>query len=215
MRTYSATPSEVEHKWYLIDADGAVLGRLAALVSQRLRGKHKPTFTPHIDCGDHIVVINAAKVALTAKKLEKQEEEIEQLLEAQRKVREVRGEYETKRDTLIDLLEIYDRKMTSHSRRGAKWCRIIGEVIPGLCKTRFQKVSFQMAGLLHDIGKIGLEKELVAMSIESLSKKDLQDRQRHAILGQRILRKLDAFQDIRVVIRHHHEQYDGNGLPEG
>ena len=71
MRTYSATPSEVEHKWYLIDADGAVLGRLAALVSQRLRGKHKPTFTPHIDCGDHIVVINAAKVALTGKKLEK------------------------------------------------------------------------------------------------------------------------------------------------
>ena len=150
-----------------------------------------------------------------AKKLEKQEEEIEQLLEDQRKVREVRGEYEKQRDTLIDLLEVYDRKMTSHSRRVAKWCRIIGEVIPGLCKTRFQKVSFQMAGLLHDIGKIGLEKELVAMSIESLSKKDLQDRQRHAILGQRILRKLDAFQDIRVVIRHHHEQYDGNGLPEG
>ena len=68
MATYSATPSEVEQKWYLIDADGAVLGRLAALVSARLRGKHKPMFTPNIDCGDHIVVINAEKVCLTGNK---------------------------------------------------------------------------------------------------------------------------------------------------
>ena len=68
MRTYSATPSEVEQKWYLIDAEGAVLGRLAALVATRLRGKHKPMFTPHIDCGDHIVVINAEKVTLTGNK---------------------------------------------------------------------------------------------------------------------------------------------------
>ena len=70
MSTYSATPSEVEHKWYLIDAKGAVLGRLAALVATRLRGKHKPMFTPHIDCGDHIVVINAEKVYLTGNKLQ-------------------------------------------------------------------------------------------------------------------------------------------------
>lgn len=70
MRTYSATPSEVDHKWYLIDAEGAVLGRLAALVSARLRGKHKPQYTPHIDCGDHIVVINAEKVTLTGNKRE-------------------------------------------------------------------------------------------------------------------------------------------------
>ena len=70
MSTYSATPSEVEHKWYVIDAKGAVLGRLAALVATRLRGKHKPMFTPHIDCGDHIVVVNAEKVALTGNKLE-------------------------------------------------------------------------------------------------------------------------------------------------
>ena len=70
MRTYSASPSEVEHKWYLIDADGAVLGRLATLVAVRLRGKHKPSYTPHIDCGDHVVVINADKVALTGNKLE-------------------------------------------------------------------------------------------------------------------------------------------------
>ena len=68
MRTYSATPSEVEQKWYLIDAEGAVLGRLAALVATRLRGKHKPMYTPHIDCGDHIVVINAEKVTLTGNK---------------------------------------------------------------------------------------------------------------------------------------------------
>ena len=70
MRTYSATPSEVDHKWYLIDAEGAVLGRLAALVSARLRGKHQPQYTPHVDCGDHIVVINAEKVALTGDKRE-------------------------------------------------------------------------------------------------------------------------------------------------
>jgi len=70
MRTYSATPSEVEQKWYLIDAEGAVLGRLAALVATRLRGKHKPTFTPHIDCGDHIIVINAEKITLTGNKRE-------------------------------------------------------------------------------------------------------------------------------------------------
>ena len=70
MRTYSATPPEVDHKWYLIDAEGAVLGRLAALVSARLRGKHKPQYTPHIDCGDHIVVINAEKVTLTGNKRE-------------------------------------------------------------------------------------------------------------------------------------------------
>ena len=70
MSTYSATPSEVEHKWYLIDAKGAVLGRLAALGATRLRGKHKPMFTPHIDCGDHIVVINAEKVCLTGNKLD-------------------------------------------------------------------------------------------------------------------------------------------------
>ena len=70
MCTYSATPSEVDHKWYLIDAEGAVLGRLAALVSARLRGKHKPQYTPHVDCGDHIVVINAEKVTLTGNKRE-------------------------------------------------------------------------------------------------------------------------------------------------
>ena len=68
MKTYSAKPSEVEKCWYLIDADGVVLGRLASQIAMRLRGKHKPIFTPHIDCGDNIIVINAEKVALTGNK---------------------------------------------------------------------------------------------------------------------------------------------------
>ena len=68
MKTYSAKPSEVEKKWYLIDAEGVVLGRLASQIAVRLRGKHKPIFTPHIDCGDNIIVINAEKVALTGNK---------------------------------------------------------------------------------------------------------------------------------------------------
>jgi large subunit ribosomal protein L13 len=68
MKTYSAKPSEVEHKWWLIDAEGLVLGRLAASVASILRGKHKPMFTPHIDCGDHVVVVNADKVRLTGNK---------------------------------------------------------------------------------------------------------------------------------------------------
>jgi large subunit ribosomal protein L13 len=68
MKTYSATPKEVERGWCLIDADGLVLGRLAALVATRLRGKHKAMYTPHIDCGDHVVVVNAERVALTGNK---------------------------------------------------------------------------------------------------------------------------------------------------
>ncbi|MGE0754343.1 MAG: 50S ribosomal protein L13 [Alphaproteobacteria bacterium] len=68
MQTYSAKPSEVEKNWVLIDADGVVLGRLASRVANILRGKHKPTFTPHIDTGDHVVIINAEKVRLTGKK---------------------------------------------------------------------------------------------------------------------------------------------------
>jgi large subunit ribosomal protein L13 len=68
MKTYSAKPSEVERGWFLIDADGLVLGRMAVHIANRLRGKHKPLFTPHIDCGDNIVVINAEKVVLTGNK---------------------------------------------------------------------------------------------------------------------------------------------------
>ena len=68
MKTYSAKPSEVEKKWLLIDAEGVTLGRLASLIAMRLRGKHKPMYTTHIDCGDNIVVINAEKVRLTGRK---------------------------------------------------------------------------------------------------------------------------------------------------
>lgn len=68
MKTYTARPSEIERSWFLVDAEGLVLGRLAALLANRLRGKHKAMFTPHMDCGDHIVVINAEKVVLTGKK---------------------------------------------------------------------------------------------------------------------------------------------------
>ncbi|MCP5080237.1 MAG: 50S ribosomal protein L13 [Alphaproteobacteria bacterium] len=68
MKTYSAKPAEVEKKWLLIDADGLVVGRLAALVATRLRGKHKPSYTPHIDCGDNIIVVNAEKAVFTGNK---------------------------------------------------------------------------------------------------------------------------------------------------
>ena len=68
MKTYSAKPADVERKWYVIDAEDMVLGRLASVIAMRLRGKHKPMFTPHIDCGDNIIVINAEKVRLTGNK---------------------------------------------------------------------------------------------------------------------------------------------------
>jgi len=68
MKTYSARPSDIDKKWTVIDAEGLVLGRLAAIIAQRLRGKHKPTFTPHMDDGDHVVVVNAEKVRLTGNK---------------------------------------------------------------------------------------------------------------------------------------------------
>jgi large subunit ribosomal protein L13 len=69
MKTFSATPSDIEKKWVLIDAEGVVLGRLASQVAKILRGKHKPSFTPHMDCGDNVIIINAEKVKLTGKKL--------------------------------------------------------------------------------------------------------------------------------------------------
>ena len=66
--TRSIKPAEVEKKWHLIDAEGLVVGRLAVIVANHLRGKHKPSFTPHVDCGDHVVVVNVDKVAFTGKK---------------------------------------------------------------------------------------------------------------------------------------------------
>ena len=68
--TISIKPADVKKDWLLIDAEGLILGRLAAIIATRLRGKHKPVFTPHVDCGDNIIVINAEKVKLTGKKLE-------------------------------------------------------------------------------------------------------------------------------------------------
>ncbi|MBB3981316.1 large subunit ribosomal protein L13 [Sphingobium fontiphilum] len=67
--TKSATPATVEKKWLLIDAEGLVVGRLASTVANILRGKHKPSFTPHVDCGDNVIIINAGKVKFTGKKL--------------------------------------------------------------------------------------------------------------------------------------------------
>ena len=70
MKTYTLKQSELEHQWHLVDAEGIALGRLASRVAQLIRGKHKPTFTPHMDCGDFVVVVNAEKVRLTGRKLE-------------------------------------------------------------------------------------------------------------------------------------------------
>ncbi|MEO0678625.1 MAG: 50S ribosomal protein L13 [Pseudomonadota bacterium] len=68
MKTYTATPADIDKKWILIDAEGVVLGRLASIIASRLRGKHKATFTPNMDMGDNVIVINAEKVQLTGKK---------------------------------------------------------------------------------------------------------------------------------------------------
>ncbi|HEY7897293.1 MAG: 50S ribosomal protein L13 [Gemmatimonadaceae bacterium] len=70
MKTFSATPTDIHHDWYIVDAEGMVLGRLATEVARVIRGKHKPTFTPHMDGGDHVIVINASKVKVTGRKAE-------------------------------------------------------------------------------------------------------------------------------------------------
>ena len=70
MKSYSAKPAEVEKKWVMIDGNGLIVGRLASIIALRLRGKHKPTFTPHVDCGDNVIVVNAEKVVLTGRKLQ-------------------------------------------------------------------------------------------------------------------------------------------------
>jgi large subunit ribosomal protein L13 len=71
MTSYVAKPAEVQKKWVMIDAKGLVVGRLASIVALRLRGKHLPTFTPHVDCGDNVIIINAEKVVFTGRKREK------------------------------------------------------------------------------------------------------------------------------------------------
>ncbi|RYE06320.1 MAG: 50S ribosomal protein L13 [Rickettsiaceae bacterium] len=76
MKTYSAKPSEIKKKWWVIDAKDVILGRLASEVAKILRGKNKPTFTPHMDCGDHVIIINAEKVHLTGNKLDRKDGKI-------------------------------------------------------------------------------------------------------------------------------------------
>jgi large subunit ribosomal protein L13 len=70
MKTFSLKSAEIDKKWILIDATGLVVGRLASIVAMRLKGKHKPTYTPHLDCGDHVIVVNAEKVVFTGRKLQ-------------------------------------------------------------------------------------------------------------------------------------------------
>ena len=70
MQTYMANPDKIERKWYVVDADGCTLGRLASGVASVLRGKNKPQFTPHVDTGDYVIVVNADKIKVTGKKLE-------------------------------------------------------------------------------------------------------------------------------------------------
>lgn len=70
MKTFSAKPADIQRRWYLLDAEGKVLGRMASRVAAILRGKHKPIYTPHVDTGDHVIVINAAKIRLTGNKLQ-------------------------------------------------------------------------------------------------------------------------------------------------
>jgi len=70
MKTYTATPRDIKHDWYVVDASGMVLGRLAAEVAKIIRGKHKPMYTPHMDTGDNVIVINASKVKVTGRKAE-------------------------------------------------------------------------------------------------------------------------------------------------
>ena len=73
MKTHTTKASEITREWWLVDADGVVLGRLASEVARRLRGKHKPTFSPHLDVGDHVVVVNASKVVMTGNKIDQKE----------------------------------------------------------------------------------------------------------------------------------------------
>ncbi|NOZ28005.1 MAG: 50S ribosomal protein L13 [Chloroflexi bacterium] len=70
MKTYSAKPNEIEREWYVVDATGKTLGRLASEIAKILRGKHKPIYTPHVDCGDFVIVVNADKIRVTGRKLD-------------------------------------------------------------------------------------------------------------------------------------------------
>ena len=73
MKTFTATPSTITHKWFIVDAEGQVLGRLASEIAKIIRGKHKPSFTPHMDTGDFVIVVNASKVVVTGRKAEQKQ----------------------------------------------------------------------------------------------------------------------------------------------
>ena len=73
MKTYTATPADIDHQWFVVDAEGIVLGRLATEVAKIIRGKHKPMFTPHMDTGDNVIIINASKVRVTGRKAEQKQ----------------------------------------------------------------------------------------------------------------------------------------------
>ena len=78
--TFMANASNIERKWYVVDAEGQTVGRLAAEIAKVLRGKHKPTYTPHVDTGDYVIVVNADKVVFTGKKLKKKTKELGKLI---------------------------------------------------------------------------------------------------------------------------------------
>ena len=113
--TYMAKPTEVERKWYVVDAAGKPLGRVASQVAAILRGKHKPTFTPNVDCGDHVIIINAKDIVLTGKKLDQKE--------LRRHSRYPGGLYSTKYRDVMDqkpemAVEVAVKGMLPHNRLG-------------------------------------------------------------------------------------------------
>ena len=107
MKSFIAKPEEVERKWYVVDAEGQTLGRLASKVAAILRGKNKPTFTPHVDCGDYVIVINAEKIKVTGKKMDQ-------------KIYFRHSEYVggVKTATLREMLEKHPERVVEHAVRG-------------------------------------------------------------------------------------------------
>ena len=107
MKSFMANPDTVERKWYVVDAEGATLGRLASQVASVLRGKNKPIFTPHIDCGDYVIVVNADKIKVTGKKLDQ-------------KIYFRHSEYvgSAKYTTLREMLRTKPVKVVEHAVRG-------------------------------------------------------------------------------------------------
>ena len=107
MKTFMANPNDIERKWYVIDAEGKTLGRVATEAARLLRGKDKPIFTPYVDCGDYVIIVNAAKVAVTGKKLEQ-------------KIYFRHSEYVggVKTATLRQMLERHPERVIAHAVKG-------------------------------------------------------------------------------------------------